>query len=114
MSCSFRCVAFTPFIGLHVVMGPVGAYVRPGPVRMSGGVAFRRDFLGRTGAGERRIARVGVLLALASAVCYGLADFTGGLLSRRANFVAIALGGQVGGLTLTLVLAPLVPVSGVR
>jgi drug/metabolite transporter (DMT)-like permease len=57
---------------------------------------------------------VGVLLGLASALCYGLSDFTGGLLSRRASFVAVALGGQLGGLTLTLVLAPAVPANGVR
>ncbi|MGH3378281.1 MAG: EamA family transporter [Actinoallomurus sp.] len=56
---------------------------------------------------------MGVLLALASAVCYGIADFTGGLLSRRASFVAVALGGQAGALTLTLVLVPVVPVTEV-
>lgn len=49
---------------------------------------------------------MGELLALASAVCYGIADFAGGLLARRANFVAVALAGQVGGLGLTLVAAP--------
>jgi drug/metabolite transporter (DMT)-like permease len=54
---------------------------------------------------------VGTLLALASAVCYGLADFTGGLLARRASFVAVALAGQVGGLALTLAVAPFVPAS---
>jgi len=31
-------------------------------------------------------------------VFYGLADFTGGLLSRSAHFAAVALAGQVGGL----------------
>jgi drug/metabolite transporter (DMT)-like permease len=51
---------------------------------------------------------VGTLLALASAVCYGLADFTGGLLARRGSFVTVALAGQVGGLALSLVLAPFV------
>jgi drug/metabolite transporter (DMT)-like permease len=51
---------------------------------------------------------VGTLLALASAVCYGLADFTGGLLARRASFVTVALAGQVGGLALSLALAPVV------
>jgi uncharacterized membrane protein len=54
---------------------------------------------------------MGTLLALASAVFYGMADFTGGLLSRRAHFAAVALIGQVGGLLLTLVLAPLTPGS---
>jgi drug/metabolite transporter (DMT)-like permease len=48
---------------------------------------------------------VGTLLALASAVCYGLADFTGGLLARRASFVIVALAGQIGGLALSLALA---------
>jgi uncharacterized membrane protein len=52
-----------------------------------------------------------MLLALASAVCYGLADFTGGLLSRRAGFVAVALAGQAGGLVLTLLVAPIVPAT---
>jgi drug/metabolite transporter (DMT)-like permease len=59
------------------------------------------------------MARVGVLLALASAVCYGLSDFAGGLLSRRTSFVAVALGGQLGGLLLALVLAPAFPAAHV-
>lgn len=42
---------------------------------------------------------------------YGLADFTGGLLSRRAHFAAVALAGQVGGLILALAVAPLAPGS---
>jgi len=52
---------------------------------------------------------VGVLLALASALCYGLSDFAGGLLARRASFVAVALTGQLGGLLLMLLVAPMVP-----
>jgi drug/metabolite transporter (DMT)-like permease len=56
---------------------------------------------------------VGALLALASAVCYGLSDFAGGLLSRRAGFVAVALAGQAGGLVLTLAVAPAFPATGV-
>jgi drug/metabolite transporter (DMT)-like permease len=55
---------------------------------------------------------VGAVLALASALCYGVADFTGGLLSRRANGVAVALAGQAIGFVLTLVVAPLVPAAG--
>jgi uncharacterized membrane protein len=51
---------------------------------------------------------MGALLALASAVFYGMADFAGGLLSRRAHFAVVALAGQVGGLMLTLVVAPFV------
>ena len=53
----------------------------------------------------------GALLALASAACYGVADATGGLLSRRADFVLVALTGQAGGLLLTLLAAPLLPAS---
>ncbi len=51
---------------------------------------------------------MGVLLALASSVAYGLADYAGGLLSRRASFVAVALIGQTAGLILTLVVALIV------
>lgn len=52
---------------------------------------------------------MGALLALGSALFYGLADFAGGLLSRRADPTLIALVGQVGALVLTLVVAPAVP-----
>ncbi|MDN3359662.1 EamA family transporter [Actinomadura sp. DC4] len=55
---------------------------------------------------------MGTLLALASAVCYGLADFTGGLLARRGSFVIVALAGQVGGLALSLAFAPAVATAG--
>jgi drug/metabolite transporter (DMT)-like permease len=55
----------------------------------------------------------GVLLALASALLYGIADVWGGLLSRRADFAAVALLGQVGGLVCALVAAPFVPATGV-
>ncbi|MFC5748572.1 EamA family transporter [Actinomadura rugatobispora] len=50
---------------------------------------------------------MGPLLALASAVLYGIADVAGGLLSRRAGFAAVALAGQLGGLVLTLAAAAL-------
>jgi len=50
---------------------------------------------------------VGALLALASAVCYGITDFAGGLLSRRTHFATIALAGQVGALALTAIVAPI-------
>lgn len=52
---------------------------------------------------------MGPLLALGSALFYGVADFAGGLLSRRADPTAIALVGQVGGLILTLIVAPIIP-----
>ncbi|MFI0350430.1 EamA family transporter [Actinomadura sp. 9N407] len=51
---------------------------------------------------------MGPLLALASAVFYGIADVAGGLLSRRANAVVVAMAGQLGGLVFTLVAAPFV------
>jgi drug/metabolite transporter (DMT)-like permease len=56
---------------------------------------------------------VGALLALASALCYGLSDFGGGLLSRRAPFAAVAFVGQVGGLLFSLVIAPFFEVDAV-
>jgi drug/metabolite transporter (DMT)-like permease len=49
---------------------------------------------------------MGAVLALASALSYGLSDFFGGVLSRRAPFVRVALLGQVGGLVVTLLAAP--------
>jgi drug/metabolite transporter (DMT)-like permease len=52
---------------------------------------------------------MGALLALGSALLYGVADFAGGLLSRRAGFALVALIGQAGGLVLTAVLAPALP-----
>jgi drug/metabolite transporter (DMT)-like permease len=57
---------------------------------------------------------MGALLALTSAVCYGIVDFAGGLLSRRAHFVAITFLGQVGGLLLACLAALLVPADAVR
>ena len=56
---------------------------------------------------------MGAVLALASALCYGVADFAGGLLSRRANGVAVALAGQAIGFVLMLAVAPLVPAGDV-
>ncbi|CAM5305624.1 DMT family transporter [Streptomyces canus] len=57
---------------------------------------------------------MGPLLALASAVCYGIVDFTGGLLSRRAHFAAVTFLGQVGGLLLATAAALLLPAEAVR
>ncbi|MFJ8778114.1 EamA family transporter [Streptomyces sp. NPDC102476] len=57
---------------------------------------------------------MGPLLALASAVCYGIVDFTGGLLSRRAHFAAVTFLGQVGGLLLGTSAAFLLPADAVR
>jgi drug/metabolite transporter (DMT)-like permease len=52
---------------------------------------------------------MGAAFALTSALLYGIADVTGGLLSRRAGFAIVALLGQAGGLVLTAVLAPVLP-----
>lgn len=52
---------------------------------------------------------MGALLALASAVCYGAADFAGGLLSRRAHYAAIALYGQAGSVIFALCAAAAAP-----
>jgi drug/metabolite transporter (DMT)-like permease len=52
---------------------------------------------------------VGALLALASALAYGIADYAGGVLSRRAHFGTVAFVGQVGGLVFALAAAPFVP-----
>ena len=49
---------------------------------------------------------VGVLLALASALVYGTADFCGGLASRRASAQAVVAASQAVGLVLLLVLLP--------
>ncbi|MES4901856.1 MULTISPECIES: EamA family transporter [unclassified Streptomyces] len=54
------------------------------------------------------------LLALASAVCYGIVDFAGGLLSRRAHFTVVTFLGQIGGLFLALVAALAVPAEALR
>ncbi|RZQ63808.1 EamA family transporter [Amycolatopsis suaedae] len=54
---------------------------------------------------------MGTLLALASSVSYGVADVAGGLLSRKANPVSVALLGQLSGLVLTLVAALVLPAA---
>lgn len=51
------------------------------------------------------------LLALASAACYGAADFLGGLTSKRANTLAIVVVSQFSGLVLLLVMFPLLPAA---
>jgi drug/metabolite transporter (DMT)-like permease len=57
---------------------------------------------------------MGPLLALASAVCYGIVDFSGGILSRRASFTTVTFLGQLGGLALALAAALLVPARAVH
>jgi uncharacterized membrane protein len=51
------------------------------------------------------------VLALGSAVCFGIADYAGGLLARRANAAVIALGVQVSGAVLVCAAAPWVPAA---
>lgn len=50
-----------------------------------------------------------VLLALASALVYGAADFCGGLASRRASTVAVVVVSQAAGLVALLLLLPFLP-----
>lgn len=57
---------------------------------------------------------MGAFLALTSAVCYGIVDFAGGMLSRRVHFAAVSLLGQLGGLALAVAAAWLVPAGAVR
>ncbi|MFI6013164.1 EamA family transporter [Streptomyces sp. NPDC051243] len=57
---------------------------------------------------------MGALLALTSAVIYGVVDFAGGILSRRAHFAAVTVLGQLGGLLLATTAALLVPAPAVR
>ncbi|CAM5696598.1 EamA family transporter [Streptomyces griseomycini] len=57
---------------------------------------------------------MGALLALASALCYGVVDFAGGLLSRRVPHVAVTFLGQIGGLLLAAGAALLVPADAVH
>ena len=53
------------------------------------------------------------LLALASAVLYGSADFFGGLTARRANTIATVVWSQFAGLVLLLLVLPILPAATV-
>ena len=55
-----------------------------------------------------------VLLALLSAVSYGLADFVGGVFSKRVSPWAVAFSAQIGGGTLVLLLTLVVDGSPTR
>ncbi|WP_194421613.1 EamA family transporter [Microbacterium abyssi] len=57
---------------------------------------------------------MGIGLALASAVAYGIVDFAGGILSRRVHYAFVAWVGQIGGLVCALVLAMIVPAERVE
>ncbi|WP_217134223.1 hypothetical protein [Streptomyces sp. AC558_RSS880] len=52
---------------------------------------------------------MGALLALTSALCYGIVDFADGLLSRRVPHAAVTFLGQLGGLLLAAGAALLLP-----
>lgn len=56
---------------------------------------------------------MGILLALGSAVCYGLADYVGGVLSRRMNYALVAFLGQIGGLVATGLVAAALGASAI-
>jgi drug/metabolite transporter (DMT)-like permease len=49
------------------------------------------------------------LLAIASAVFYGAADFTGGLATRRSGAIPVVLLSQAGGLVVLALILPLLP-----
>src|SRR4051812_50087948 len=51
------------------------------------------------------------LLALASAVLYGSADFFGGVTARRANTIATVVWSQFAGLVLLLMVIPFLPAT---
>jgi drug/metabolite transporter (DMT)-like permease len=51
------------------------------------------------------------VLALVSAVCYGAADFLGGLTSKRASTLAIVVVSQFAGLLLLFLMLPLLPAA---
>src|SRR5262245_38522949 len=51
------------------------------------------------------------LLALASAVFYGSADFIGGLVSRRLAAIPVVLVSQAAGLVAVVLLLPLLPAA---
>jgi len=53
------------------------------------------------------------LLALASAILYGSADFFGGLTARRANTIATVVWSQFAGLVLLLLAIPFLPATTV-
>src|SRR3954469_2799885 len=53
------------------------------------------------------------LLALASAVLYGSADFFGGLTARRANTIATVFWSQFAGLVLLVLVLPFLPATTV-
>jgi drug/metabolite transporter (DMT)-like permease len=51
------------------------------------------------------------ILALASAACYGAADFLGGLTAKRASTIPVVVVSQLAGLALLFIMLPLVPAA---
>src|SRR3954469_21714424 len=51
------------------------------------------------------------LLALGSAVLYGAADFTGGLVTRRAGTIPVVILSQASGLILLALILPVLPAA---
>ncbi len=51
------------------------------------------------------------VLALASAICYGAADFLGGLTAKRANTLTIVVVSQLAGLVMLLIVLPVLPAA---
>jgi drug/metabolite transporter (DMT)-like permease len=54
------------------------------------------------------------LLAILSALCYGAADFTGGIVTRRASTIPVVLISQASGLVLVALVLPLLPAAAPR
>jgi len=54
------------------------------------------------------------LLAILSAVCYGAADFTGGIVTRRTSAIPVVLISQASGLVLVALVLPLLPAASPR
>jgi len=52
-----------------------------------------------------------VVLALVSAVCYGAADFIGGVTAKRASTLAVVVVSQLAGLLILLSILPLLPTT---
>src|SRR6185503_11095629 len=52
-----------------------------------------------------------IVLALLSAVCYGAADFLGGVTAKRASTLAVVVVSQLAGLLILLAICPLLPAA---
>lgn len=52
---------------------------------------------------------ISVLLGLSAAICYGAADFLGGLATKRSSMLSVAIAGQAAGFGLLLLVLPFFP-----